>query len=106
MKLLKIQTRRSFGEAQGKKEMSQICPKRRTAGQATCCKWLILLVARDGIELQGSIDNTQVVDFALCQKGEKGHSAGSAVQNWYKNSFPIKPLLQSQHENIRRRLTR
>jgi len=27
------------------------------------------VVARDGIELQGGIDNTQVVDFAFCQKG-------------------------------------
>lgn len=32
-------------------------------------KRVLVLVARDGIELQGGTDNTQVVDFAFCQKG-------------------------------------
>src|SRR5215471_13995025 len=60
------------------------------------------MVARDGIELQGGIEKTQVVDFAFGQKGQKAYFAGSAVQNWYKNSFPIEPLFQRQHENTRR----
>jgi integrase len=32
------------------KKMSQICPERRKAGRSACFKWLILLMARDGIE--------------------------------------------------------
>lgn len=42
------------------------------------------MVARDGIELQGGVDTTQVIDFTFGEKGQKAYFAGSAVQNWYK----------------------
>jgi hypothetical protein len=45
------------------------------------------MVPRDGIELQGGVDTTQVIDFTFGEKGQKGYFAGSAVQNWYKIGF-------------------
>src|SRR5882672_10306692 len=50
MRRNRVFIRRCRDWRRGQKKLSQICPKRRKAGQAACFNLLILLMARDGVE--------------------------------------------------------